>query len=292
MYTCSWRWVGRTAILCSLVGVLGCKAKEHPAEVEEELTLETIKGHRSEADLPHLHTPSKRQQALYQEAMTALQDGDEAQALHALQRLRQTETISALKRDGTLLYATLLETRGQRDAAIAVLDELIPEIPPSGDVFLVLARMQLAQGDTDEAERSLRDATRSAPELLRAWVALAQLLEKQNRHDESDDAMLHYEREVYRIGAQVEHGATLEQRLDAIAQFRVALPDPRISRILARALKNDAFDVQSAALNALEKVGTENAIEAIEAYRTNATSQALRERAAAVLEAIRDRHAR
>src|SRR5690625_4685544 len=99
MYTCSWRWVGRTAILCSLVGVLGCKAKEHPAEVEEELTLETIKGHRSEADLPHLHTPSKRQQALYQEAMTALQDGDEAQALHALQRLRQTETISALKRD-------------------------------------------------------------------------------------------------------------------------------------------------------------------------------------------------
>lgn len=278
-------------IACSIAMTFGCKRTELSPEVEEEPVIENIEEHRSEADLPHLYTPSRRQQALYQEALTALQEHEDARALQALQTLLQTQTISAPKRDGTLLYASMLEATGQRKAAIEVLEALIPEIPPSGDVFLVLARMQQAQGATEDAERSLRDATRSAPELLRAWIALAQLLEAQNRHDEADDAMLHYEREVYRIGAEVEHGATLEQRLEAISQFRVALPDPRISRILARALKNDAFDVQSAALSALEKVGTENAIDAVQTYRTHATSATLKDRATSVLEAIEARHA-
>lgn len=278
-------------LCCALFALSSCmRSKKHPPQIEDELIIENIEEHRSEADLPHLHTPSKTQQALYQEARTALKNGEDSIAFEALKNLSVTQTTSAPKRDGTLLYAGMLEQRGQRREAIELLEALIPQIPPSGDVFLVLARMQQAEGLLDDSERSLRDATRSAPELLRAWVALAQLLETNGRHDAAEDAMLHYEREVYRIGAQVEHGATLEQRLEAIAQFQVALPDPRISRILARALKNDAFDVQSAALGALERVGTDNALEAVENYRKNATSAALQKRADQVLEAINARH--
>lgn len=277
-------------LIAPLIALSSCTRSKHAPEIEDELILENIEEHRSEADLPHLHTPSKAQQALYQEARAALKDGEHTIALEALKNLSTTQTTSAPKRDGTLLYAELLEQRGQRKEAIELLEALIPQIPPSGDVFLVLARMQQAEGLLDDSERSLRDATRSAPELLRAWVALAQLLESNGRHDAAEEAMLHYEREVYRIGAQVEHGATLEQRLDAIAQFQVALPDPRISRILARALKNDAFDVQSAALGALERVGTENALVAVKTYRTNVSSAALQQRADQVLEAIHARY--
>lgn len=267
----------------------GCKTSTPSQKAEEALASEQTEVHRSEAELPQLSSPTKAQHTLYQEARAALQSDDEAGALKALQALYETETHSALKRDGLLLYASLLERRGQITEAVAMLEGLVPHIPPSGDVFLVLARLQQANGQLDEAERSLRDATRSSPELLRAWVALGQLLEEQNDQDAADDAMLHYEREVYRLGWKIERGDTLEQRLEAVAQLRIALPDPRVSRILARALKNDAFDVQSAALDALENVGTKNALDAIDEYRNNASTSKLRDRADAVLQAIRAR---
>lgn len=282
------RWC--TLCIALLLSTTACKRSEHAPDIEDELVVDSIEEHRSEAELPQLQTATKAQRQLFRDAQVALQEGDEAHALDILQKLAESETSSAQRRDGVLLYATLLEAHGKHAEAIAVLEDLIAKIPPSGDVFLVLARLQQAQGALDEAERSLRDATRSAPELLRAWIALAQLLESQNQHDDAEDAMLHYEREVYRIGAQVEHGATLEERLEGIAQLRVALPDPRISRILARALKNDAFDVQSAALDALQHVGTDNAIEAVENYQQNASSSTLKRRAADVLKSIQQRH--
>lgn len=284
----TWRWFS-AAPLWVLLACAGCKASVSSPEIEAELTSERTEAPRSEAELPQLSSPGRTQQILFQDARTALQAGDETKALVALQKLADTETLSPLKRDGLLLYASILETRGQIGEALSVLEDLVSKIPPSGDVFLVLARLQQANGQLDEAERSLRDATRSSPELLRAWVALAQLLEGQNQHDAADDAMLHYEREVYRLGGEIERGATLEQRLEAIAQLRIALPDPRVSRILARALKNDAFDVQSAALDALENVGTKNALDSISAYRNNASTAKLRDRADAVLKAIDDR---
>lgn len=276
--------------LAALLATTACERSEHTPDVEEELVVDSIEAHRSEAELPQLQTASKTQRQLFRDAQVALQEGDEAQAFERLQQLADTGTSSAQRRDGMLLYATLLERRGHPDEAIVILTDLIAKIPPSGDVFFVLARLQQAQGELDDAERSLRDATRSSPELLRAWIALAQLQESRNQHADADDAMLHYEREIYRLGAQVEHGATLEERLEGIAQLRVALPDPRISRILSRALKNDAFDVQSAALDALEHVGTSNALEAVENYQKNASSSALKRRAKDVLERIQERH--
>lgn len=284
----TWRWGGITALFF-ILACAGCKTSASSNEADDGVAHEPTETHQSVAELPQLSSASRLQHQLFQEARTALQAGDETTALQVLQTLSETETLSALKRDGLLLYASILERRGHITQAVSILEELVPKIPPSGDVFLVLARLQQANGQLDEAERSLRDATRSSPELLRAWVALAQLLEEQNQHDAADDIMLHYEREVYRLGGEIERGDTLEQRLEAIAQLRIALPDPRVSRILARALKNDAFDVQSAALDALENVGTKNAIDTISAYRDNASTAKLRERADTVLEAIRAR---
>lgn len=284
----TWRWAA-IAPLFLVLACAGCKPSPPSIEDEDGAHREPIETHRSEAELPQFSSASRLQHQLFQEARAALQSGDEGAALRALQKLSETNTLSALKRDGLLLHASILERRGNITQAVTMLEELVPQIPPSGDVFLVLARLQHANGQLDEAERSLRDATRSSPELLRAWVALAQLLEEQNQHDAADDVMLHYEREVYRLGGEIERGDTLEQRLEAIAQLRIALPDPRVSRILARALKNDAFDVQSAALDALENVGTKNAIDTITAYRDNASTAKLRERADTVLEAIRER---
>lgn len=288
---CTWRRVSARWLtpLTALCICFGCTPSDHASEIEERVAAERIETHRSEAELPQLIAPTDTQRTLFQEARTALRDGDTTTALKTLEALKNSDTLSALKRDGTLLYASLLESRGDRTKARETLETLVLNIPPSGDVFLVLGRLQQADGDLDEAERALRDATRSSPELLRAWIALAQLLENQGKHEAADNVMLHYERQVYRLGDAIERDTTLEKRLEAIAQLRIALPDPRVSRILASALKNDAFDVQSAALDALENVGTTNAIDAIRAYQESVTSAKLRDRADSVLKAIEAR---
>lgn len=240
----------------------------------------------SQAELPHFVPATPAQTSLLRDAQLALLNGNNEAAFEHLDALRNTQALSLAKRDGVLLYTELLEQRERLPEAVEILRDFATKIPPSGDVFFVLARMHVRRGELAEAERALRDATRASPELLRAWVALAEVLEEAGQRDEANETMIHYERQVYRLGRIIERGGTLEERTAAIRQLRVALPDPRVSRILAAALQNDAFEVQAAALDALEFVGSENAIPVVERYRAQAPSRALQDRAAEVLEAI------
>lgn len=278
-------------ILLSLLGLLACdrNAAEEQRQVVERENVATERKRASQAELPHFVPPTENQLSIYNGARIALLSGNREDAFVLLQKLRETEELSIIKRDGLLIYAELLEQRDRLPEAIALLSDFASQIPPSGDVFFILARMHLRRGELAEAERALRDATRASPELLRAWVALAELLEERGQRDEAEELMLRYEREVYRLGRIIERGSTLEERVHAIGQLRVALPDPRISRILASALQNDAFDVQRAALNALEFVGTANAVSAVQSYLERAPSAELKERAEEVLQAVTQR---
>lgn len=278
-------------VLLSLTGLFACdkSADEERRRLVERENVANEQRRVSQAELPHFIPPTENQQSLYNGARIALLAGNKEDAFVLLQQLRETSELSVVKRDGLLIYAELLEQRDRLPEAIALLRDFAPQIPPSGDVFFILARMHLRRGELVEAERALRDATRASPELLRAWVALAELLEERGQRDETDELMLRYEREVYRLGRTIERGSTLEERIQAIGQLRVALPDPRISRILASALQNDAFDVQRAALNALEFVGTANAVPAVESYLQRAPSSELKQRAQEVLEAVTKR---
>lgn len=267
--------------------LVSCNSKrgtQPPAE-----TLPSPTPHHSEADLPHFLPATTEQRELRRKAEIALGTGDKAGAIAALKALIDTEPLSTVQRDGYVLYADLLAQDGHAQQAVDLLNDVVPTLPPSGDVFLVLAREQKKLGQIEDAIRSLRDATRASPELLRAWIALAQLLEEQGKTDETDNVMIHYERQVYLIGRKIQQGATMEERLYAIAQLRIALPDPRISRILASALENDAFEVQSAALRALLYVGTPNAIDAVKAYQKRIRNEKLQTMAHDVLEAIEKR---
>lgn len=272
------RWCA--PIVCAAaLALAACRA---PAPVEEAPTTPRS----SLADLPHWKRPAELQVELLQGARAALMNGNTEEAFDLLARLRTTDTISYELRDGTLLFAELLEARGRQSEALRVLSEFAMHIPPDGDVLYVLGRMYLRAGDLREAERALRDATRAAPELLRGWIALAELLEDTQRADEAEEIMVHYERHLYRLASMIERSSTQEERIAAIHQFRVALPDPRISRILARALRNDSIDVQHAALMALEHVGTKNAMAALEAYAASSPNAELRQRAQEIYQAL------
>lgn len=272
------RWCA--PIVCAAaLALAACRA---PAPVEEASTTPRS----SLADLPHWKRPAELQVELLQGARAALMNGNTEEAFDLLARLRTTDTISYELRDGTLLFAELLEARGRQSEALRVLSEFAMHIPPDGDVLYVLGRMYLRAGDLREAERALRDATRAAPELLRGWIALAELLEDTQRADEAEEIMVHYERHLYRLASMIERSSTQEERIAAIHQFRVALPDPRISRILARALRNDSIDVQHAALMALEHVGTKNAMAALEAYAASSPNAELRQRAQEIYQAL------
>lgn len=282
--------LGLPLLLCASLTV-ACTPKEAEQEppTPEDHEAPTLKRRVSQADLPYYVPATDEQTDILRRAKIAWMSGNREDAFTFLQDLRQTEELSFAKRDGLLLYAELLEERDRLPEAIAALSDFATKSPPNGDVFFVLARMHLRRGELDDAERALRDATRASPELLRSWVALAELLEERGRRNEAEETMLRYEREVYRLGRIIERGSTLEERTAAIRQLRVALPDPRVSRILAAALQNDAFDVQGAALDALEFVGTANARNAVESYRQRAPSRELQERADRVLEAISSR---
>lgn len=239
------------------------------------------------ADLPHWKRPSTEQVEWLQAAKSALANGNTEEAFELLTRLRGTSTISLELRDGTLLYAELLEKRDRRSEALRALSELSMQVPPDGDVLYILGRMYQRAGNIPEAERALRDATRAAPELLRAWVALADLLHSTNREAEAEETLIHYERQLYRLANTIERSSTQEERVAAINQLRVALPDPRISRVLSKALRNDSLEVQRAALAALEKVGTSNAISALETFIAATPNPDMRRRAQEVLEKLR-----
>lgn len=239
------------------------------------------------ADLPHWKRPSAEQVEWLQGAKSALANGNTEEAFELLTRLRGTSTISLELRDGTLLYAELLEKRDRRSEALRVLSELSMQAPPDGDVLYILGRMYQRAGNIPEAERALRDATRAAPELLRAWIALADLLHSTNREAEAEETLIHYERQLYRLANVIERSSTQEERVAAINQLRVALPDPRISRVLSKALRNDSLEVQRAALAALERVGTSNAVPALEAFIQATPNPDVRSRAQEVLERLR-----
>lgn len=279
----------RVVLSCAalLVTLTACRPDApEPAPPPERDTPGAVQPRVSQAELPHFVPATPEQTDLLRDAQLALLNGNNEGAFEHLNVLRNTEALSLAKRDGVILYAELLEQRERLPEAVETLREFATKSPPSGDVFFVLARMHVRRGELAEAERALRDATRAAPELLRAWVALADVLEETGQRDQANEAMIRYEREVYRLGRIIERGGTLEERIDAIRQLRVALPDPRISRILAAALQNDAFEVQAAALDALAFVGSANAIPVVERYRAQAPSRALQERATEVLEAI------
>lgn len=258
-----------------IFGLSGCKSRTF----DEDLP---VTPRSSLADLPHWKRPTDVQVTLLDRAKTALLNHNPEEAIDQLTQLRATTTISLELRDGTLLYAELLEQRDRRTEAIRTLTDFAMSIPPDGDILYSLGRMELRAGNRVNAEAALRDATRAAPELLRSWLALAELLQESGRDDEANEIMIHYERELYRLGATIERSATQEARIAAIHQFRVALPDPRISRILANALRNDALDVQSAALMALDRVGTHNALPALDAYIAATPHSELQQRAASV----------
>lgn len=259
-------------LVACLAGAVACsrEPKEAPSE-----RVDGAPARRSQADLPHIEPPSAAQVELYADAQLALLNGNTEDAFSALEQLRLTDVLSDIRRDGLLVYVELLEQRDRRGEAIALLSDFALRVPPNGDVFFVLARLYAQQGDTANTERALRDTTRAAPELLRAWQALAQLLQSTGRPLEADEVMIRYEREIYRLGRQIERSGTLEERVRAIRQFGVALPDPRVSRILAKALQNDAIDVQIAALQALEQAGTANALPALDAYIAAAPNREL-----------------
>ena len=273
------------ALRLALATTLLVSACKRPTPVEEIDT-----HHRSSlADLPHWKQPTEDQVELLNSARAALLIGNTEEAFEQLGRLRATTNISLELRDGTLLYVEMLERRGREAEAIRVLDDFVMQIPPDGDAFFILGRMYQRAGDIAQAERALRDATRASPELLRAWIVLADLLDSTGRADEAKEIMVHYERQLFRLANAIERGATQEERVQAIHQLRVALPDPRISRVLAQALRNDALDVQNAALLALEKVGTANALPSLDAFIAATLNATLRDRAQEVRAIIQQR---
>ena len=243
----------------------------------------------SEAVLPHYVPASQTQTELYERARAAWAAGDRGATLAAIEPLMQTPQASREKVYGAILYAELLALDGRAADAIALLDQVALETPPNGDVYFLMARVYLDSGQLEQAIEALRNATRAAPDLLRAWIALSALLAEGGATDEAEEIMIHYEREVYRLGHVLDSPAPVDEKLDVIAALHLAVPDPRISRILARTLNNDAIEVQRAALEALAEVGTRNAAPALQRMRESSSNVTLRARAQEVLEIVRTR---
>lgn len=270
------------AVVSTALVLSGCDARTRNEAVP---TVEDRPG-ESLAVLPTFQAATNEQRNLLERARTELlQDRQEA-AMTTLSDLVQTETLSRELRDGIVLYGDLLDESGQTADAIAFLEAASRELPPDGDVYFVLGRIYASEGLVEEGEEAFRHAVRADPSLLRAWVALARLLDASGRPDAAEEAMIHYEREVFRLGAELSGPGTIEDKLETIATLRVALPDPRVSRLLARALQSDALEVQRAALDALANVGTRNALDALDAYLAREPDPGLAERARVVREAI------
>lgn len=271
-------------LLCALF-YTACDARE---ERQPTPNVESTPGD-SLAVLPTFESASEEQRNLLERARAELLQGRSEAAATTLSDLVQTDTMSRELRDGVVLYAAVLEESGQNENAIALLEEFSRELPPDGDVYFVLGRLYVSEGMTQQSEEAFRNAVRSDPGLLRAWVALARLLDSAGRADEAEEAMIHYEREIYRLGARLTGPGTIESKLETLATLRVALPDPRVSRLLASALRSDALEVQRAALDALANVGTENALDTLDTYLESDPDAGLAERARRVREAIIER---
>ncbi|MGF1553664.1 MAG: tetratricopeptide repeat protein [Paracoccaceae bacterium] len=89
-----------------------------------------------------------------------------------------------------MIEVELAERLGERERAIELLEAMRADFPDSGDVYLMLARYEMQEGDLVTARVRLREGLAAAGDDLRIRLTLASLLE---RAGDYEDALEQYE---------------------------------------------------------------------------------------------------
>jgi tetratricopeptide (TPR) repeat protein len=267
------------AVLLALTTVGGCDSKddlERPTNFDEQ----------REASGLHFDQGTARQRAALERAKELLEAGNRQRTQEQLEELARSPQQSEVRARGIVLLAETLAADGDSEAAIEQLRDLEEISPPWGPLYFSLGRIYLKSGNRDAAERAFRDAIRADSTLLRAYVGLASILSEAGRQDEADIVMLKYEREIYRLGRVLKSSSSVNERIELVEVLSQATRDPRVSRVVSQALDSDSREVQLAALEALKKVGTDNAVPALEALIEEAPESRVSDQAREVLRSI------
>lgn len=273
------RWLSLVAFLLALSA----------CENRNELALPASFDDRAEAAGLHFEEASEPQRLALTRAKSLLEAGQRQAAQEQLEQLANSEPQSETRARAIVLFAETLAADGQSETGIEKLRELELISPPWGPLHFSLGRLYIRAGSRQLAETSFRNAIRADPTLLRAYVGLASLLDEDGQSEQANLVMLNYERELYRLAERLHGSTSVSERLQLIEVLSQATPDPRISRILARALTSDSQRVQFAALDALDVIGTDNALRALRALRETTGDPIVQSRALDVAENIANR---
>jgi tetratricopeptide (TPR) repeat protein len=268
--------------LLALTTMGGCDSNddlERPTNFDEQ----------REASGLHFEPGTSRQRAALERAKELLDSGNRQRTREQLQELAKSPQQSEIRARGIVLLAETLAADGESEVAIEALRDLEEISPPWGPLYFSLGRIYLKNGNRDAAERAFRDAIRADSTLLRAYVGLASILSEAGRQDEADIIMLKYEREIYRLGRVLKSSSSVNERIELIHILSQATRDPRVSRVVSHALDSDSREVKLAALEALKKVGTDNAIPALEALIDESADSRVGNEAQTVLRSIQTR---
>ncbi len=268
-------------IVCLLLAMLagnGCKSTE-----------EVASGIRGVAPVPGATFPeaTNEQETLYEQALAMWPRGDTAELRQLLQTIENSEPGSQTRANAIILHAELERRDGEYRNALARLERLQRRSPAMGQLSFSLGGLYQHANRPMAAEEAFRDAFRETPSLLRAYVALGALLEENGREDDAYQVMIAYERQIQALGRKATGDLPIRDKLAAIDAMRLGVPDPRVSRNLVRALRDDAWSVQRAALDALAEVGTTNALGALESFAEDSGNATLARRAAEVANIVR-----
>lgn len=258
-------------------------------ENRNELALPASFDERAESAGLHFDESTELQRIALTRSEALLDAGQRQAAQEQLAQLADSEPQSQARARAIVLFAETLAADGQSESGIERLLELETISPPWGPLYFSLGRLYIRSGDRQLAERSFRDAIRADPTLLRAYVGLASLLDEDGHPDQANLVMLNYERELYRLAQRLQGSTSVSERLQLIEVLSQATPDPRISRILANSLTSDSQRVQFAALDALDGIGTDNALTALRALRESTGDPVLQGRALDVAQHITER---
>lgn len=266
--------------------IAGCpgadSGPDRPVRVSEGAAAEVAPPNEVEA-------PTVQQRDLLAEGVSAWQRGAEDAAIAALSALRDTETPSQERIDGTRLLGEIHYAAGRYDAAIDALLELRASAPPDARSEYVLGRAFVGAQMLVEAEDALRRAIRIDPAWIRGYVALQSLLLDVGRVEDAEAVVVSLERELYRMAGQLDGDTPRDRRAELVAALGEGVQDPRVARILTHALDDSDDGIRAAACDALAVVGGPQVESALQRVVDSDEDEAVRARATEALRQIRSR---
>jgi tetratricopeptide (TPR) repeat protein len=234
--------------------------------------------------LTALKEPTEEQRRLLGLGKLALDRGDAEGAISAFAQLQDTGPLSGLKLSGAIALADLYREREQHERAIALLERMQAQAPPTPEIALVLGRCYKSARRREEAILAFRDALRMQPLFLQAHVEIGGLLLELGQEEASGQAFLEYEREIYRYGKLLEAADTHPADKKKIAEAFSLMADDRGAQALLVALKDPDPEVRLEVIGALGEVGGHAVLPALREALTQTPEPPLR---AAIEAAIR-----